>query len=162
MVCDVPRPLSTYVFLWEFGAGAPHPILRHRSPTSTSAGQPLWLGQSLVRMRSSTTIRQRFSRQPLGAPEDTHLTPQPWSPQFAAALPAVPESADARALPDSPLEVVLPLSCVHCAPSPLAVTLASPLCLPRSHPAGRCMPCFTHRTLLLTLLGGFVSFPSKL
>lgn len=47
------------------------------------------------------------------------------------------ESTDIRALPDSPLEVVLPLFWVHCAPIPLAVTLASPHFVPATFPPRR-------------------------
>uniref|UniRef100_G1Q4R0 Uncharacterized protein n=1 Tax=Myotis lucifugus TaxID=59463 RepID=G1Q4R0_MYOLU len=73
VLCGLSQFLTPQEFNPDFFFYANKSFKKSPAFMAFSAGQPLWLGQSLVRMRSSTTIRQRFSRQPLGAPEDTHL-----------------------------------------------------------------------------------------
>lgn len=142
------QSLASYVFLREFGTGAPHPILcRRSSAPSYSCRSPTVPGR-VAGAHGALPLPHRHPAELLAAaaggarghrPDAAQLRAR----QLTAAFPAV----RAHALTPGPSRLARerggdPSPCSFpCAPIPLAPTLAFPhLCLPPAHPP---VPSFT-------------------
>lgn len=154
MVCDVPGRYP-YVFLWEFGAGPPPRVLCRRPRTPTSPRHTPCLGQSSVRMRSSTTTLWS-SRPSLGAPGDLHRPSSRASSVYPRESSDRPPSGFAGGDEAHPTRLISPSSgplgphpsrCHTCFPSRCACHSPTPQ-------GGACLVLPTELSLLLTLLGG--------